>query len=302
MYAQENKATENKSRAVANAVAQKKSVVKQGFRFMDNRTEAVAQKKIQSTMNNYSMNKIVANNLPNSQIIMQRRKYLWSSNRWIHDNKPVAGNAPARSGDFDGQIFDDATQTYTRQILVKGERFLHETFVELSQGQNFQQYLATGGHTTRLTPIANTPHSAFVFSNLLTRANITKEPGLGQRSRENYERYANLESAWLNYLGQASQHSAAVFTTKISAWEGDQGPGHAFDPNKGVVQGIDLTGAIKITDGAHRAAYQIAKEALNILQANRGRWLDAQSILTTQNFQELLRVAARSKTLTVNVP
>ena len=37
MYAQVEKPKENKSRAVANSVAQKKSNVKQGFGFVDNR-------------------------------------------------------------------------------------------------------------------------------------------------------------------------------------------------------------------------------------------------------------------------
>ncbi|WPD22061.1 MAG: hypothetical protein SD837_17875 [Candidatus Electrothrix scaldis] len=47
MYEQVEKPKENKSRAVANSVAQKKSHVKQGFGFVDNRPETVAQRKIQ---------------------------------------------------------------------------------------------------------------------------------------------------------------------------------------------------------------------------------------------------------------
>jgi len=47
MYKQVEKQKENKSRAVANSVAQKKSNVNQGFGFVDNRTEAIKQLNLQ---------------------------------------------------------------------------------------------------------------------------------------------------------------------------------------------------------------------------------------------------------------
>jgi hypothetical protein len=47
MYAEKEKAIDNKSRAVANSVVQKKSNVKQGYGFIDNRPEVVAQGKFQ---------------------------------------------------------------------------------------------------------------------------------------------------------------------------------------------------------------------------------------------------------------
>lgn len=53
MYAQVEKPKENKVRAVANSVAQKKSNVKQGFGFVDNRPEAVVQRKLREAANNY---------------------------------------------------------------------------------------------------------------------------------------------------------------------------------------------------------------------------------------------------------
>lgn len=52
MYAQVEKPKENKSRAVGNSVAQKKSSVKQRFGFVDNRPEAIAQRKLQETTEN----------------------------------------------------------------------------------------------------------------------------------------------------------------------------------------------------------------------------------------------------------
>ena len=56
MYAQVEKSKENKSRAVANNVAQKKSNGKQGFGFVDNRIETVAQRNvIQRMPNDYEL-------------------------------------------------------------------------------------------------------------------------------------------------------------------------------------------------------------------------------------------------------
>ncbi|CAH9053881.1 hypothetical protein PSECIP111951_00913 [Pseudoalteromonas holothuriae] len=55
MYAQVEKSKENKSRVVANSVAQKKSDEKQGFGFVDNRPEAVAQRTLQKMTNGYQL-------------------------------------------------------------------------------------------------------------------------------------------------------------------------------------------------------------------------------------------------------
>lgn len=51
MYAQVENPKENKSRAIANSVAQKKSNGKQGFGFVDNRPEMVTQRKVQEVAN-----------------------------------------------------------------------------------------------------------------------------------------------------------------------------------------------------------------------------------------------------------
>lgn len=47
MYEQVKNPKENKTKAVANSVAQNKSIVKQGFGFVDNRPEVAAQRKLQ---------------------------------------------------------------------------------------------------------------------------------------------------------------------------------------------------------------------------------------------------------------
>jgi hypothetical protein len=60
MYAQVEKPKENKNRAVANSVTQKKSNAKQGIGFVDNRPETIAQKKLQGVVNNSSQGKQIA--------------------------------------------------------------------------------------------------------------------------------------------------------------------------------------------------------------------------------------------------
>lgn len=51
MYEQAEKPKENKSRSVSNSVTQKKGNGKQGFGFVDNRQEAIAQRKLQELSN-----------------------------------------------------------------------------------------------------------------------------------------------------------------------------------------------------------------------------------------------------------
>lgn len=50
MYAQKEKLKENKNRSVGNSVAQKKSNIKQGLGFVDNRTDAITQRKLKASV------------------------------------------------------------------------------------------------------------------------------------------------------------------------------------------------------------------------------------------------------------
>lgn len=59
MYAQVDKPKGNKSRAVANSIAQKKSKDKQGFGFVDNRTKFATQRLFDSSIQSYSVEYLV---------------------------------------------------------------------------------------------------------------------------------------------------------------------------------------------------------------------------------------------------
>ena len=60
MYAQVGKPKENKSQSVANAVSQKQNRSVSTFQFVDNRPEAIAQRKLQEITNNSPRAKKVA--------------------------------------------------------------------------------------------------------------------------------------------------------------------------------------------------------------------------------------------------
>lgn len=75
MYVQMEKPKENKSRAVANSVAQKKSSVKQGFGIVDNRPESIRQRKLQAQINDHSAKTFQKQpNLEEEQLIQGRSK------------------------------------------------------------------------------------------------------------------------------------------------------------------------------------------------------------------------------------
>ncbi len=77
MYEQVEKPKENKSRAVANSVSQKKSSDKQSFGFVDNRSEAVAQRKQFANTNAHEVVQRKLNDLihSDSKIIQRYKKY-----------------------------------------------------------------------------------------------------------------------------------------------------------------------------------------------------------------------------------
>lgn len=68
MYTQENKSNDNKSRVVANSVSQKKGNGKQGLGFVDNRPEAIIQKKLQGLVNDSSQGKKIAQMQPTTNV------------------------------------------------------------------------------------------------------------------------------------------------------------------------------------------------------------------------------------------
>lgn len=105
MYAQLEKSKDNKSRAVANSVAQKKTNVKQEFGFVDNRPEAVAQKKfrIQKLKTNNSITSSGSHDCIQGQFTLNGSvmgvRHLGPIERWVRRYHPAQVNSFLRIKD-----------------------------------------------------------------------------------------------------------------------------------------------------------------------------------------------------------
>ena len=88
MYAQVEKSKENKSRAVANSVAQKQIGGKSTFQFVDNRPEAIAQRKLQEVANSYSQNQPIQRMLRNRLTAPAATKVLGKGTNYRADKRP----------------------------------------------------------------------------------------------------------------------------------------------------------------------------------------------------------------------
>ncbi len=125
MYAQVNKSHENKSRAVANSVAQKKSNVKPGFGFVDNRPEAVAQRIPQEMAKNSPQVKQAAqsqsmatNKSPQFNGVMQRAKAITVTKDTSSEYSIKATGAPSTftGGSNAGQRGIDNVKSYSAKF------------------------------------------------------------------------------------------------------------------------------------------------------------------------------------------
>ncbi len=110
MYAQVERTKENtasadrrKTRAIANSVAQKKSNAKQGFWFVDNRPESIAQRKMQSQISNSSSqtSRKKKNNLP------LQNKSIATTNTIQRRWGPVANIALTGGGNYSVEASDN---------------------------------------------------------------------------------------------------------------------------------------------------------------------------------------------------
>lgn len=111
MYAQIEKSKESENRAVANSVAQKNSNVEQGFGFVDNRPEAIAQRTLQGKIYSTTINDQDENPLPsvNSAPIIQRAVGYEFETGWIvrreislNNYVPMKKKEPIGFSKFDG--------------------------------------------------------------------------------------------------------------------------------------------------------------------------------------------------------
>lgn len=123
MYAQVEKPKENKSRSVANSVGQKKNNMKQGLGFVDNRPEAMLQRKLQERINRNSQ---TVSSLPVNEVIQRDACYIPDQNSpYVGIGK--VGNVGPGEGFDHNQRFAILAANYTgagREIIFDAEAHL----------------------------------------------------------------------------------------------------------------------------------------------------------------------------------
>jgi len=115
MYEQIEKPKENKSRAIVNSVTQKKSNVKYGFGFVDNRPESIAQRKMQSQAN-------MSSSLP-----LQKEE----------NNTGLPDNLKSGVENFSGYSMDDVKVHYNsdKPAQLQAHAYAQGTDIHLGAGQ-----------------------------------------------------------------------------------------------------------------------------------------------------------------------
>lgn len=101
------KSKENKNGAVVNSISQQKKNIKQGVRFIDNRSESVVKERMQSEAINTPRVKqlITLNHKVNDLNIIQLVKWTWGDGKWIREDG-TPGVGPRRPGVHEGETVE----------------------------------------------------------------------------------------------------------------------------------------------------------------------------------------------------
>lgn len=125
MYAQVEKSKENKSKAVANSVAQQKNNVAQGLGFVDNRPVAVAQRRLKNTINSGTK---IAQMRSDKRIEDSARKHYndgWGAKYGIQNDDSLKAKVPDSvkgDGTVDLKIWEYQRWVYKGDTYRKGKR------------------------------------------------------------------------------------------------------------------------------------------------------------------------------------
>ena len=134
MYAQVEKPKENKSKAVANAVSQKKSGDKPAFQFVDNRSEAVAQRKLKEMVNNSPQNQLLAQfqKMANNHAAKQEQPIQKKGN-----NTGLPDNLKSGIENLSGYSMDDVKVHYNsdKPAQLHAHAYAQGTDIHLASGQ-----------------------------------------------------------------------------------------------------------------------------------------------------------------------
>jgi hypothetical protein len=140
MYAQKEKPAENKSRAVANSVAQKKSNGQQGVGFVDNRPESVVQKKLLTQIGGSSQ---PIQRAINSQSFLKTKnsQYLINPNEQKYLFSKMIAKAPMPTGLYHMATDHDSVTKEKFKVWIPNVRFTSQTERAFIAGANATGFL-----------------------------------------------------------------------------------------------------------------------------------------------------------------
>lgn len=141
MYEQVDKQKENKSKSIANSIVQKKSDVRQGFGFVDNRPKVIAQKNPKWMANDLQGDNNTAQQQPIQMMIWTFNDSRWTPTNWesVDYQKMPKGAKP------EGTTYDDASETFTYPAEEEKE-VVDDSLAGVAKRERIQPFLDLIGH------------------------------------------------------------------------------------------------------------------------------------------------------------
>ncbi len=206
MYKQINKTEKGKSQSVASSLAQKKGKFNQSYSFVDNRSEAVTQRKLQAMVNNSPVQrKTVINNLgqpckfgpaDNSKNVVVGH----TMNAWLDPKNPLRGQAANVNASQDGLM------AWIKKIYPLAEG------VKSVKGHLLNDNLGGTALDNNLYPLSKGANGI----HLSTAENYVKK-AVWNKGRA--VKYSVVVAGSNDYTGADSTNAKATFRTSVSPWE-----------------------------------------------------------------------------------
>lgn len=172
MYEQVEKPKENKSRAVANSVTQKKSNVNQSFGFVDNRPEAIVQRKVQELADDYSSQQRAVQNEENKntiqRVLIDYSATIFDSTKLVELKKSFPGQTTAID------THHSSSNYYIVNTNSGALEFIPSQDIPDKRDHSRLERHPFTGATQAAVPVASGQHRRHIISNHLMKLAIDK--------------------------------------------------------------------------------------------------------------------------------
>jgi len=199
-----DKKLENKSRTVANEVAQKKSSSESTFQFVDNRPEAIAQRKMQDIANDYVENResLHTETTQNTYIQLKRKNNIGSYSNVLQLKKKWT---KAKAEKYKKHLRRRAAKRL-KKGKKKNSRKLVEKYVNArrSADPNFRARLAdtpSAGHHVPPLAVSNNQNGTFAFGD----RGSAEERGRDRVYFDHAQQQEREEAHWLAHEAEGMQ-------------------------------------------------------------------------------------------------